>query len=116
MTETGVPGAIRLGDWDAESFGEMYIAELMAALRIPATRKNHAKVLEHVQGFLKDRIDTGDRQEVNEVIENYRLGQVPLAVPVALLKHHFRRHPDDYIQRQVYLHPYPPELMLRNLI
>lgn len=104
------------GDEDPDTFGARYIAALMAALRKRAGRKSHANVLQHVQGFLKDQIDAADKQELNEVIEAYRLGRVPLVVPLTLLNHHFRRHPDDYMQHQVYLNPHPPELMLRNLI
>jgi uncharacterized protein YbgA (DUF1722 family) len=104
------------GDEDPGRFGARYIAALMSALRTRATRRSHTNVLKHVQGYLKDHIDAQDKQELNEVIETYRLGQVPLVVPITLLNHHFRRHPDEYMARQVYLHPHPPELMLRNLI
>lgn len=104
------------GREDPKALGERYITALMAALRKPASRKNHTNVLQHVQGYLKEHIDGPDRQELNEVIETYRLGQVPLVVPITLLNHHFRRHPDEYMQRQLYLRPHPPELMLRNLI
>lgn len=104
------------GSADPVSFGQGYISDLMAAMRARATRRNHTNVLKHVQGFLKDRIDAEDKRELNEVIERYRTGQVPLVVPITLLNHHFRRHPDEYIRQQVYLNPHPPELMLRNLI
>jgi len=104
------------GSEDPGTFGGRYIAALMAALALRASRKNHTNVLKHVQGFLKDRIDAQDKQELNEVIETYRLGRVPLVVPITLLNHHLRRHPDEYMQRQYYLNPHPPELMLRNLI
>lgn len=104
------------GDEDPQRFGDRYVNALMAALHTRASRKNHTNVLKHVQGFLKDRIDSTDKQELNEVMERYRLGQVPLVVPITLLNHHFRRHPDSYMQRQIYLNPHPPELMLRNLI
>lgn len=104
------------GSEPAASFGERYIGELMNALRIPASRRNHANVLKHVQGYLKERIDAEDKQELNEIIERYRTGEVPLVVPITLLNHHFRRHPDEYMSKQLYLNPHPPELMLRNLI
>lgn len=104
------------GSQDPDAFGARYIAGLMAALRTRATRKNHTNVLKHVQGYLKERIDAEDKQELNEVIETYRLGRVPLVVPITLLNHHLRRHPNEYMQRQYYLNPHPPELMLRNLI
>lgn len=104
------------GDEEPDRFGKRYIARLMTTLRVRATRKNHTNVLKHVQGFLKDRIDPEDKQELSEIIERYRTGQVPLVVPITLLNHHFRRHPNDYLQRQWYLNPHPPEMMLRNMI
>jgi len=40
---------------------------------------------------------------------------VPLIVLLTLLKHHLNRSPvPDWVHQQVYLHPYPKELMLRN--
>jgi len=53
--------------------------------------------------------------ELLGLIEDYRQGLVPLIVPLTLLRHHLRRHPvPEWVHRQVYLHPYPKELMLRN--
>jgi len=47
--------------------------------------------------------------------EDYRQGLLPLIVPLTLLKHHLNRYPvPDWVNQQVYLHPYPKELMLRN--
>ena len=49
------------------------------------------------------------------LMDQYRRGLLPLVVPVTLLKHHLRRHPvPDWVHQQVYLNPYPSELMLRN--
>ncbi len=93
---------------------DSYIVELMQLLGRPATRKSHTNVLQHLAGYLKNALDSADRQELAELIDRYRLGQLPLVVPVTLLNHHFRRHPDPYIARQVYLNPHPAELMLRN--
>jgi len=96
------------------SLGSSYVDILMQALKKPATRKRHTNVLMHVMGYLKDYIDSDDKQELLEVLEKYRLGQVPLIVPITLLKHHLRKHPQPYIDQQYYMNPYPEELMLRN--
>ncbi len=93
---------------------ERYGAEFMAALQRPATRKRHTNVLLHTMGYLKTRLDRADKAELLELIEAYRLGHLPLIVPITLLKHYFRRFPDEYIVKQSYLHPHPAELMLRN--
>ena len=104
------------GKEDIKALAQTYVEELMEALRRPATRKQHANVLQHLLGYLKNQLDSEDKAEMIEVIEQYRGGIVPLIVPITLLKHHFRRHPHEYIERQVYLTPHPHELMLRNLI
>ncbi len=50
-------------------------------------------------------------------IDAYRRGELPvLVVPITLLRHYLRRHPDPYMERQHYLHPHPDELSLRNAI
>jgi uncharacterized protein YbgA (DUF1722 family)/uncharacterized protein YbbK (DUF523 family) len=94
--------------------GEEYITAFMEAMKRRATPSRHANVLLHLSGYLKRALDREDKAELREVIESYRLGYVPLIVPVTLIKHHFRRHPDAYVARQSYLNPHPQELMLRN--
>jgi len=97
---------------DLERFAENYIIQLMAALKRPATRKNHINVLQHLQGYLKPHLDTEDKQEMLQAIEYCRVKKGPLTIPRTLLRHHFRKYPNDYISRSHYLHPYPDELNL----
>ncbi len=80
-----------------------------------AKRRRHTNVLHHVMGYVKDHLDADDKQELVELLDEYRLGRVPLIVPITLLRHHLRCNPThDWIDRQTYLDPYPAELMLRN--
>jgi uncharacterized protein YbgA (DUF1722 family) len=66
-------------------------------------------------GYLKNHLSSDEKQELLGLIEDYRQGLVPLIVPLTLLKHHLNRFPvPDWVGQQVYLHPYPKELMLRN--
>jgi len=95
-------------------YAPRYLAQLMAILKISAKRSNHVNVLEHIRGYLKQDLDKSDKQELTDSIENYRRGLLPLIVPITLLRHHFRRHPDPYIERSYYLQPHPDELMLLN--
>jgi uncharacterized protein YbgA (DUF1722 family) len=48
------------------------------------------------------------------LIENYRLGRIPLVVPVVLIRHYVRKFEITYLDDQVYLQPHPDELMLLN--
>ncbi len=102
------------GETDLVELGDTYAQTLMAALAHRATRRRHANVLMHVMGYLKRYLDSADKAELSELIDSYRTGLVPLIVPITLLKHHLRRHPDPYIDSQTYLNPHPQELMLRN--
>lgn len=95
---------------------EEYLLELMAALKIPATRGNHVNTLQHIQGYLKKPLDKDDKSELTETVEKYRLGQLPLIVPITLLNHFFRKHPDEYIANSWYMKPYPEEMSLQNHI
>ncbi len=104
------------GKADLAALSADYISRLMTALKRPATPRQHVNVLQHLLGYLKEQLDTLDREEMLETIEQYRRGLLPLIVPITLIRHHFRRHPDPYVMRQFYLSPHPKELMLRNRI
>jgi uncharacterized protein YbgA (DUF1722 family)/uncharacterized protein YbbK (DUF523 family) len=106
----------RAGKGSLKELLDEYEREFAAALAIKATPRKHANVLFHLLGQLKKRLDAQDKAELVERIEAYRQGLVPLIVPITLFNHHFRRHRIVWVEEQVYLNPYPAELMLRNLV
>ena len=93
-----------------------YLACLTNALKIKASVRNQVNVLQHVMGYFKKRLSADEKQELLEVIEQYRAGYVPLIVPVTLLNHHVRKSGQPYLKQQVYLSPHPIELQLRNRV
>jgi uncharacterized protein YbgA (DUF1722 family) len=101
---------------NVDEVARQYLAALMPALKKRATRGNHVNVMQHIQGYLKEQLDSDDKAELVESIERYHRGEVPLIVPITLLNHHFRRNPDPYIQRSWYMQPYPAEMSLQNRI
>lgn len=113
--------ARQLGSWLAEShktdldtLTTQYPLKMMTLLKHRATRKNHVNTLQHIQGYLKNHLDAGDKQELTTNIKQYREGLLPLIVPITLLRHHFRRYPNNYISNSYYMQPHPAELMLLN--
>jgi uncharacterized protein YbgA (DUF1722 family) len=95
-------------------FREAYQNIFMAALARVATRSRNTNVLQHAAGHLKKSLDSASRTELAELIHDYRLGNVPLVVPVTLLRHHARHLDVAYLNGQTFLEPHPKELMLRN--
>ncbi len=100
---------------DRELFSS-YEAEFHDTLNSKATAKRHTNVLYHVLGYLKNVLDPFEKREAVQLIEDYRLGLVPLIVPITLLRHHVHKHRIDYMMGQLYLEPHPRELMLRNRV
>ncbi|RDS91083.1 YbgA family protein [Pseudomonas fluorescens] len=103
-------------DVNLDEVAAFYFSDLMTGLKKCATRGTHTNVLQHISGYLKQAISADDKQEMQTVISQYHQGIVPLVVPLTLLKHHFRQHPDRYIAQQAYLQPHPENLSLRNAI
>ena len=99
-----------------DSVAEAYIENLMQALKRPASRKRHCNVLMHLMGYFKTELSAEEKRELLQILEEYRLGMVPLVVPITLLKHYLRRLPNPYLLGQTYLDPYPREMRLRNAI
>ncbi|WP_115718718.1 YbgA family protein [Gallaecimonas mangrovi] len=98
---------------DVMAVAEQYIGRFMAALKHPASKKDHANTLMHLQGFFKKVLSGAEKQELASLIDDYRQGLVPLMAPLTLINHHLRLHPVPYLAEQSYLHPYPADLKLR---
>jgi len=67
-----------------------------------------------MMGYFKKQLNPDEKQELIELIENYRLGFYPLAVPVTLIAHYVKKYRQQYLKDQYYLNPHPIELKLRN--
>ena len=91
-----------------------YQSILMEALLAKATPKKNANVLMHMMGYFKKELTSGEKQELLDLINNYREGRFPLIVPVTLIRHYVRKYDQPYLKEQVYLNPHPLELQLRN--
>jgi len=98
-----------------EELVDRYGRMLMEGLQVMTTPGKHANVLQHLMGFLKDKLTREDKAELLSYIEDYRQELAPLIVPLTLLEHHLSRQElPDWVHQQVYLYPYPKELLLRN--
>ena len=93
---------------------DRYQRLLMEALALKTTAKKNANVLQHAMGYFKRVLTPDEKQELAEVIEQYRTELTPLIVPITLINHYVRKYGEPYLGQQTYLHPHPLELQLRN--
>ena len=96
-----------------QSMGQ-YIRACMEGLKRPATPARHVNVLQHILGYFKKELSADEKQECAELVASYRAGLVPLIVPITLMNHYIRKFGNEYLANQIYLHPHPAELALRN--
>ena len=86
----------------------------MDALAVHATEKSHANVLDHMMGYFSKQLTAAERQELVQLIGEFRHRLIPLIAPITMIRHYTRKYQVAYLQGQLYLEPNPKELMLRN--
>lgn len=91
-----------------------YQSLYLEALSLSSTVRKNCNVLQHILGYFKKQLSSGEKQELLEIIDRYRHGYVPLVVPVTLVNHYVRKYNQPFLVSQTYLHPHPVELALRN--
>lgn len=96
-----------------DDFLRDYRLEFMQALAIKVNRKRHVNVLMHMMGYFKKQLSAKQKAELLEVINQYHQALVPLMSPLTLLNHYLNQYPNEYLEQQVYLNPYPSALRLR---
>jgi uncharacterized protein YbgA (DUF1722 family)/uncharacterized protein YbbK (DUF523 family) len=99
---------------DERAWAAAYLNGFTEVMRRTPTRRGHTNVLQHLAGYVSDHLDRDGREELTEMIEQYRRGLLPLIVPVTLIRHYVRKFEVPYLLDQVYLSPHPHELMLLN--
>ncbi|MDI9244565.1 DUF523 and DUF1722 domain-containing protein [Marinobacter sp. CHS3-4] len=99
-----------------EAIASQYLEQFMEAMTKRVSRGSHVNAMQHLMGFLRESLEQEERKVLTEQIEAYHRGEVPLVVPMTLLRMAQRREPVDYLASQKYLSPYPDELGLRNRV
>ncbi|MXX02734.1 MAG: DUF523 and DUF1722 domain-containing protein [Gemmatimonadetes bacterium] len=93
---------------------DAYLGEFNRVMKRTPSRRNHTNVLQHMAGYVSDRLDARTRRELTRMIQKYHEELLPLIVPVVMLRHYVREFDITYLQDQTYLQPFPGELMLLN--
>lgn len=91
-----------------------YLELLTKALSYKTTASKNVNVLMHCLGYFKAELTGDEKQEMLDLLADYKAGHVPLIVPVTMMNHYVRKYSKDYLAGQTYLNPHPVELQLRN--
>jgi len=100
--------------FNTDEIFDTYGTLLFRALAFQATPKKNSDVLMHAMGYFKKDLDSGDKQELQAMINAYKSGKVPLLMPVTLIKHYARKFDKPYLTQQFFFTPHPSELKLLN--
>jgi len=97
-----------------EAVYDGYAALLNNAMSLRATIAKNVNVLMHIMGYFKKQLSGDEKQELLEIIGEFKKQFVPLIVPITLINHYVRKYQEPYLKTQIYLNPHPFELGLRN--
>ena len=88
-----------------------YVGHLHTAMSQAPKYTSHVNVLMHCLGYFKGGLNGEEKAHFLDLLDDYRDGMVPLIVPQSLVRSWAVRFREDYLLDQVYLGPFPPELM-----
>jgi uncharacterized protein YbbK (DUF523 family)/uncharacterized protein YbgA (DUF1722 family) len=90
-----------------------YAPRFMDAISEPLDAPRHYQVMKDVASDLKDDLDSAAYKEIAFALQDYRKGNLPLSVPLTLIRHYVRLTESPRHNGQSYLEPGPKELALR---
>ena len=99
-----------------DEIADDYIAAFMPAMAKRISPGAHVNTMLHLMGFLRDELGEQDRAAIHEQIDAYLRGEVPLVVPMTMLRAAQSKVEQPYLATQQYLRPYPDALGLRNRV
>jgi len=106
-----------VGNHDGLRFDELlrqYELLFKTAIAQKSSIGKNRNVLEHMAGFVKDKISDVEKEMLHEQIREYADKIVPLIAPLSRLHMFAKTYNAKYLLDQKFLHPYPKELALRS--
>lgn len=88
-----------------------YAHAFMRCLKLPATCPNHARALRRAAFQAEHAIKKWYKEEIDKAIQEYSRGNVPLSLPVGLLRQQIAGGA-SWLGGQSYFDPCPPEVLL----
>ncbi|MBN1682113.1 DUF1722 domain-containing protein [Candidatus Bathyarchaeota archaeon] len=87
-----------------------YESHLWKALsRVPRPGSNINIALKSF-GYFSKNLNSNEKKFFMDVIEDYKIGKIPFSAVSTLLRGWFTRFQEEYLLKQTFFEPYPPEL------
>ncbi len=93
---------------------DLYEGLLTEALKHKTTPKKNVRAFERATAYLDKRLTPDEKQELIKTIQTYGQGHAPFLAPATRIIHYARKYQCHDLDRQVFLHPDPIELCLKN--
>lgn len=88
-----------------------YGERLRHAMANPSRRTSNINVLMHALGYFSDKLTSREKAYFLDLLEAYRNEKIPLSAVLTVLESWIIKYEEEYLSRQTYFTPYPPELM-----
>lgn len=88
-----------------------YAEHFKKAFDKPAKFTSNINVLMHGLGYFAEQLSSAEKKFFLNTLEEYRREQIPLSVPLRLLRAHIIRFNEKYLMQQVFFDPYPLDLV-----
>jgi uncharacterized protein YbbK (DUF523 family)/uncharacterized protein YbgA (DUF1722 family) len=106
--------AISAGRPAAQRLADRYGVLFLRALRIPATVPGHLRAFRRLAKLVQGRIAPQESRRLRDLLDGYRRGAVPRAVPLELFRRRLAHVEFRDLRNQVYLFPDSREWILWN--
>ncbi len=94
-----------------EEVYQRYQVELAEVLRRKPRYTSIINMLYHAMGFVSDGLTRDEKTFLMNTIEEYRDERIPLSAVLHLIQAHAIRFNNTYVTEQVFMNPYPRELV-----
>jgi uncharacterized protein YbgA (DUF1722 family)/uncharacterized protein YbbK (DUF523 family) len=94
-----------------EAVYAQYQEELINVLQRKPRYTSIINTLYHAMGFVSDGLTKGEKNFLLNTIEEYRDERIPLSTVLHLIRSHAIRFNNAYVYDQVFMNPYPKELV-----
>jgi uncharacterized protein YbgA (DUF1722 family)/uncharacterized protein YbbK (DUF523 family) len=99
-----------------ETLLTLYEFGFKTAISRKSSIKKTRNVLEHLSGFFKNELTSGEKETLHTQIDDFAHKIVPLIVPLSTIHLYAKKYDTRYLLEQSFLDPYPKTLALRSHI